>query len=160
MARPHSLPPDLFQKLGASVSVCHATPDGVNINRDCGSLHPERLQQKVIEESLDVGFAFDGDADRLVAVDPTGAILDGDYILAICARDMQARGALANDMVVSTVMANLGLDKALRAMGVDLHKTQVGDKYVMRACERGRGSGRRAVRAISTSNTTPQAMVC
>ncbi len=94
-------------------------------------MHPERLQQKVVEAGLDIGFAFDGDADRLVAIDHTGAILDGDYILAICAHDLQARGTLAQNMVVSTVMANLGLDKALRAMGVDLHKTQVGDKYVM-----------------------------
>lgn len=126
-----SVAPELFQKLGASVSVLHAAPDGLNINRDCGSLHPERLQQQVVEEGLDVGFAFDGDADRVVAIDHTGAVLDGDYILAVCARDLQARGALANDLVVSTVMANLGLDKALRGMGVELHKTGVGDKYVM-----------------------------
>ncbi len=126
-----SIAPELFQKLGASISVLHAAPDGLNINRDCGSLHPGRLQQKVIEEGLDIGFAFDGDADRLVAIDHTGTVLDGDYILAIGARDLQARGALANNLVVSTVMANLGLDKTLRGMGVDLHKTNVGDKYVM-----------------------------
>jgi phosphoglucosamine mutase len=124
--------PELFRRLGTHVSVCHALPDGQNINRDCGSLHPERLQQMVVEEALDVGFAFDGDADRLVAIDHTGAVLDGDYILAISAQDLRTRGALARHMVVSTVMANLGLEKTLQAMDVALHKTKVGDKYVMR----------------------------
>ena len=123
--------PELFRQLGAQVSVCHASPDGQNINRDCGALHPERLQQMVLDEGLDVGFAFDGDADRLVAVDHTGAIVDGDHILAISAQYLQASGALAGNLVVSTVMANLGLDKALEGMGVALRKTQVGDKYVM-----------------------------
>jgi phosphoglucosamine mutase len=123
--------PKLFRQLGAHVSVCHASPDGQNINRDCGALHPERLQQMVLDEALDVGFAFDGDADRLVAVDHTGAIVDGDHILAISAQHLQACGTLADNLVVSTVMANLGLDKALEGMGVVLRKTQVGDKYVM-----------------------------
>ncbi len=123
--------PKLFRQLGAHVSVCHAAPDGQNINQNCGSLHPERLQQMVVDQALDVGFAFDGDADRLVAVDHTGTILDGDYILAISAQDLQKRGALAGNMVVSTVMANLGLDKTLQAMDIELLKTQVGDKYVM-----------------------------
>ena len=123
--------PELFRQLGAYVAVCHAVPDGLNINHDCGSLHPERLQQMVVDGALDVGFAFDGDADRLVAIDHTGAVLDGDYILAISAQDLQSRGALASNMVVSTVMANLGLDKTLQAMDIELHKTKVGDKYVM-----------------------------
>jgi phosphoglucosamine mutase len=123
--------PELFRQLGAHVTVCHAAPNGQNINRNCGSLHPERLQQMVVDEALDVGFAFDGDADRLVAVDHTGALLDGDYILAISAQNLKTHGALAHNMVVSTVMANLGLDKTLQAMDVELHKTNVGDKYVM-----------------------------
>jgi phosphoglucosamine mutase len=123
--------PELFRQLGAYVAVCHAVPNGLNINHDCGSLHPERLQQMVVDEALDVGFAFDGDADRLVAIDHTGAVLDGDYILAISAQDLQNRGVLASNMVVSTVMANLGLDKTLQAMDIELHKTKVGDKYVM-----------------------------
>jgi phosphoglucosamine mutase len=123
--------PELFRHLGAYVSVCHAAPNGQNINQDCGSLHPERLQRMVVDEALDIGFAFDGDADRLVAIDHTGAILDGDYILAISAQDLKTRGVLAHNMVVSTVMANLGLDKTLQAMDVELHKTKVGDKYVM-----------------------------
>jgi phosphoglucosamine mutase len=85
----------------------------------------------VVDEALDVGFAFDGDADRVVAIDHTGAVLDGDYILAISAQNLQTHGILARNMVVTTVMANLGLDKALQAMKVDLRKTHVGDKYVM-----------------------------
>jgi phosphoglucosamine mutase len=113
--------------------VWNATPDGLNINQQCGALYPEFVRQKVLAEALDVGFAFDGDADRLVAVDHTGAILDGDHILAIGAKDLLDRGVLAPRTVVSTVMANLGLDKALHEMGVVLHKTQVGDKYVMQA---------------------------
>jgi phosphoglucosamine mutase len=128
-----SVAPALFQQLGAHVAVCNAAPDGLNINHQCGALHPEFLQQMVLAEALDVGFAFDGDADRLVAVDHMGAILDGDHILAIEAKDLLDRGALAYHTVVSTVMANLGLDKALHEMGVVLHKTQVGDKYVMQA---------------------------
>jgi phosphoglucosamine mutase len=125
--------PMLFKQLGAQVYVWHATPDGVNINHQCGALHPEFLRQQVLAESLDVGFAFDGDADRLVAVDHTGGILDGDHILAVGAKTLVARGALTHNTVVSTVMANLGLDKALHEMGVMLYKTQVGDKYVMQA---------------------------
>ena len=128
-----SVAPGLFMQLGAHVSVWNATPDGLNINHQCGALHPEFVQQKVLAEALDVGFAFDGDADRLVAVDHTGAILDGDHLLAIGAKDLLDRGALAPRTVVSTVMANLGLDKALHEMGVVLHKTHVGDKYVMQA---------------------------
>ena len=125
--------PRLFEQLGAGVSVYHAAPDGTNINAQCGALHPAFLQQKVVEEGLDLGFAFDGDADRLIAVDHTGQVLDGDYILAVSAQALQDRGALAHNKVVTTVMANLGLDKALAAMGIELHKTPVGDKYVMQA---------------------------
>jgi phosphoglucosamine mutase len=133
-----SVAPQLFKQLGAQVSVWHAAPDGLNINDQCGSLHPEFLQQQVVAEGLDVGFAFDGDADRLVAIDHTGQLLDGDHILAVSAQDLLARDALPHNLVISTVMANLGLDKALQGMGVALHKTQVGDKYVMQAMrERG-----------------------
>ncbi len=125
--------PALFRQLGVPVSVWHAAPDGCNINAQCGSLHPEFLRQKVLDEGLDAGFAFDGDADRVVAIDHTGEILDGDHILALGAQELQARGALPHNIVVSTVMANLGLDKALQTMGIALHKTPVGDKYVMQA---------------------------
>ena len=125
--------PILFRQLGAQVQVWHATPDGVNINRACGALHPEFLQHRVLEEGLDLGFAFDGDADRVIAVDHTGNILDGDYILAICARMLLDDRSTAGKVVVSTVMANLGLEQALQRMGITLYTTQVGDKYVMQA---------------------------
>ena len=125
--------PDLFRQLGIQVCVWHATPNGININQQCGSLHPEFLQQKVLEERLDVGFTLDGDADRLIAIDHTGGILDGDYILAICAPISYEHSSHVPRIVVSTVMANLGLDHALQKQGITLHKTQVGDKYVVQA---------------------------
>jgi phosphoglucosamine mutase len=128
--------PRLFRQLGARVAVWHAEPDGCNINVQCGSLHPEMLQQRVVEEGLDLGFAFDGDADRVIAVDHTGRCLDGDYILTVAAQALQRQGHLAQNAVVSTVMANMGLDKVLRTMGVRLYKTQVGDKYVMQEMQR------------------------
>jgi phosphoglucosamine mutase len=123
--------PALFEELGAEVRVWHADPDGTNINQHCGSLYPAFLQQRVRDEALDLGFAFDGDADRLIAIDHTGKVLDGDYILAICARALLAEGLLSPRLVVSTVMANLGLARALQAQQIGLHQTQVGDKYVM-----------------------------
>jgi phosphoglucosamine mutase len=125
--------PALFKQLGAQVYVWHATPDGININHQCGSLHPEFLQQKVRHEGLDLGFTFDGDADRLIAIDHTGGILDGDYILAICAQALSEADLLSPRMVVGTIMANLGLDHALRRQDIALHKTQVGDKHVLQA---------------------------
>ena len=128
-----TIAPHLFEQLGVQVRVWHAAPDGRNINEQCGSLYPEFLRQKVLDEGLDVGFAFDGDADRLVAIDHTGGILDGDYILAVCAQALLAEDKHSHHVVVSTVMANLGLDRALCEMGIELYKTQVGDKYVMQA---------------------------
>lgn len=125
------LAPRLFRQLGAQVMVWHASPDGCNINVQCGSLYPEFLQQKVLEEGLDLGFAFDGDADRVIAVDHAGQLLDGDHMLAVAARALQQQGELAHNAVVSTVMANMGLDKALGTMGITLYKAQVGDKYVL-----------------------------
>jgi phosphoglucosamine mutase len=125
--------PALFKQLGGQISVWHGTPNGVNINEQCGALHPEFLQQKVVDEGLDIGFAFDGDADRLIAVDQTGRILDGDYILAICAKTLLNPHDAAHRVVVSTVMANLGLERALQQIGIALHKTPVGDKHVVQA---------------------------
>ena len=127
--------PALFTQLGAQVHVWHASPDGLNINEQCGALHPEFLQQKVVDERLDIGFAFDGDADRLIAIDHTGRILDGDYILAICSKSLLASDVALGRVVVSTVMANLGLARALQQMGLDLHTTQVGDKHVVEAMQ-------------------------
>jgi phosphoglucosamine mutase len=123
--------PTLFTQLGAEVHVWHAMPDGCNINHQCGALYPEFLQQHVVRQGLDVGFAFDGDADRLIAIDRTGRILDGDYILAICAQDLCTSMEDTPRVVVSTVMANVGLERALRHQGIRLFKAPVGDKYVL-----------------------------
>src|SRR5262244_1052392 len=123
--------PALFRQLGGEVSVWHTAPDGVNINRQCGAVYPAFMQQKVLEEKLDVGFAFDGDADRLIAIDHTGSVLDGDYLLAVCAQAFLGETQPSQGIVVSTVMANLGLEQALRQMGIALHRTPVGDKYVV-----------------------------
>ena len=123
--------PVLFRQLGTKVSVWHAAPNGLNINAQCGAVHPEFLQQKILEEKLDVGFAFDGDADRLIAIDHRGRVLDGDYLLAVCAQAFLGETQPSQRVVVSTVMANLGLEQALRQMGIGLHRTPVGDKYVV-----------------------------
>jgi len=123
--------PALFGQLGATVRVWHAMPDGRNINKQCGAVYPEFLQQKVLEEKLDVGFAFDGDADRLIAIDHTGCILDGDYLLVVCAQALLEEMQPSQRVVVSTVMANLGLGQVLRQIGFELHRTPVGDKYVV-----------------------------
>lgn len=123
--------PVLFRQLGGKVRVWHAAPDGVNINRQCGAVYPAFLQQKVLEEKLDIGFAFDGDADRLIAIDHTGRILDGDHLLAVCAQALLEEDPASQRIIVSTVMANLGLERALRQMGFELYRTPVGDKYVV-----------------------------
>jgi phosphoglucosamine mutase len=123
--------PRVFRSLGARVSVLGVHPDGTNINRGVGALHPEGLRVRVRASRADIGLAFDGDGDRLICVDETGETRDGDYALAICGRDLMARGRLKRGVVVTTVMANLGLDKALRDGGVTVVKTQVGDRYVL-----------------------------
>jgi phosphoglucosamine mutase len=122
--------PAVFRRLGARVVTSCAKPDGVNINAGCGALHPDGLQRRVSAAKADIGFAFDGDGDRLISVDHTGAIRDGDYVLAIAARHMAGRDKLKANTVVTTVMANLGLDESLRAAGISIVKTQVGDRYV------------------------------
>lgn len=130
--------PLLFTRLGAEVYTWQAAPDGCNINAQCGAVYPEFLRQQVLAHRLDLGFAFDGDADRLIAVDHTGRILDGDDVLAICARYLHARQALTHNLVISTIMANLGLRRALHRLGIALETTPVGDKYVFQAMrERG-----------------------
>jgi phosphoglucosamine mutase len=123
--------PALFEQLGATVHVWHAMPDGRNINEQCGAVYPAFLQQKVLEEKLDVGFAFDGDADRLIAIDHKGCVLDGDYLLAVCAQALLGHIKPSSRVVVSTVMANVGLGQVLQQMGFELHRTPVGDKYVV-----------------------------
>ncbi|HYY06923.1 MAG TPA: phosphoglucosamine mutase, partial [Candidatus Limnocylindria bacterium] len=120
----------------ARVLTIGTRPDGRNINAGCGALYPERLQEVVRARGASVGFAFDGDGDRLISVDHTGEIRDGDYALAIAGRHLAARGRLKGNVVVTTVMANLGLDQALRAAGIRVVKTQVGDRYVLEGMQR------------------------
>ncbi|KSV58912.1 phosphoglucosamine mutase [Acetivibrio ethanolgignens] len=120
----------VFDALGARTYVIHNEPDGTNINLNCGSTHIEELQNYVKEKGLDVGFAYDGDADRCLAIDDKGNIIDGDLILYICGRYMKEKGELANDTVVTTIMSNFGLYKAFDRCGISYEKTAVGDKYV------------------------------
>ena len=120
----------VFDALGAKTYVINNEPDGTNINTNCGSTHIEVLQQLVRETKLDVGFAFDGDADRCIAVDENGDIVDGDKILYVCGKYLKENGKLKNDTVVTTIMSNLGLYKAFDRAGIEYEKTQVGDKYV------------------------------
>ena len=123
--------PELFKRLGAMVFSMGCDPDGTNINHLCGSQHPQRLAQLVIEKSADLGLAFDGDGDRLIAVDEKGRVLTGDQIMAIIAKDFHERGTLKNSAVVATVMSNMGLRAALQQMNIELLTTQVGDRYVL-----------------------------
>jgi phosphoglucosamine mutase len=127
--------PAVFERLGASVTVIHATPNGVNINDHCGSTHPESLQAAVKQHGADMGFAFDGDADRMLAVDHTGELIDGDQLMAMMSLDMRDRGVLAKDTVVVTVMTNLGFKLAMQAARVNVVETKVGDRYVLEAIE-------------------------
>lgn len=125
-----SLAKSIFDALGAKTYVIHAQPDGLNINKDCGSTHIESLCELVKREHLDVGFAFDGDADRCLCVDENGNVVNGDHILYIYGCYMKERGKLADNKVVTTVMSNFGLYKAFDAAGIEYEKTAVGDKYV------------------------------
>ena len=120
----------VFDALGAKTFVIHNNPDGTNINTNCGSTHIQDLQKFVVENNLDVGFAYDGDADRCLAVDENGNLIDGDLILYICGKYMKENGKLRNDTVVTTVMSNIGLYKAFDREGIKYEKTNVGDKYV------------------------------
>jgi len=125
-----SVAKSVFDALGADTYVINNEPDGLNINTKCGSTHIEGLQQFVKENHLDVGFAYDGDADRCMAVDENGNVVDGDLILYICGKYMKEQGVLRNNKIVTTVMSNLGLYKALDREGIGYEKTAVGDKYV------------------------------
>lgn len=120
----------VFDALGADTYVISNHPDGLNINVDCGSTHIDNLREYVVRNKLDVGFAFDGDADRCLAVDDKGNIITGDHILYVCAKYMKDHGSFGSSKVVTTVMSNLGLYKALDAVGIGYEKTAVGDKYV------------------------------
>ena len=120
----------VFEALGAKVYTINDQPDGINVNRDCGSTHIEGLQQFVKTHEVDVGFAFDGDADRCLAVDEYGNVVNGDKIMYICAKHMKEKGQLPSNTVVTTVMSNFGLYKALDKIGISYEKTAVGDRYV------------------------------
>ena len=129
--------PEVLEELGARVDTIACEPDGENINRDCGATHPGHLQAKVRELGADVGVALDGDADRCILVDEKGELVDGDQVLGIAARELKRGGQLAKDTVVATVMSNLGLEVALREMGIALLRTPVGDRYVVEEMVRG-----------------------
>jgi phosphoglucosamine mutase len=129
----YEVAPRAFRRLGANVIVLNAKPNGTNINVECGSTHPEALQKAVVEHGAHVGIAHDGDADRLIAVDEKGNIVDGDFILAICGMHMMKKGILKDDTLVATVMSNLGLHLAFKNAGGKIITTQVGDRYVLEA---------------------------
>jgi phosphoglucosamine mutase len=128
--------PAVFEELGAKVVRLGVKPDGKNINARCGALFPEQLCRAVLKEKAHLGIALDGDADRVIVSDERGQVLDGEAVMAVCARDMARRGTLKNDVVVTTVMSSLGLDMSLRPLGVRVLRTQVGDRYVVEEMRR------------------------
>jgi phosphoglucosamine mutase len=131
------LAPLAYADAGANVITIHADPDGLNINADCGSTHMDKLQAAVLEHGADLGLAHDGDADRCLAVDSTGQIVDGDAIMAILATSLADKGRLHENVLVATVMSNLGLHIAMREAGITVRTTAVGDRYVVEELRRG-----------------------
>ena len=127
----YKVAPAILERLKAKVSVFCADPDGLNINKDCGSTHPDDLQDFVSSSDVDLGLAYDGDADRVIAIDEKGEVVDGDFIMAICALHYKKKNDLPNDTVVTTVMTNMGFDLALSQAGIKVLKTNVGDRYVL-----------------------------
>jgi phosphoglucosamine mutase len=127
----YKIAPDTFFELGANIEVIHNTPNGLNINDHCGSQHTQDLKRQVVESKADIGLAFDGDGDRLIAVDEKGREISGDQVLIICARKLKEKGKLKNDLLVSTVMSNLGLKVACKKYGIKHHTSKVGDRYVL-----------------------------
>lgn len=122
---------ETFRDLGAEVTVINNDPDGININKNCGSTHPEELMEYVVKKNCDLGLAFDGDADRCLAVDEKGNLINGDFIMAVCGKYLKEKGKLNKDIVVVTVMSNMGLGIALEKEGISTVKTKVGDRYVL-----------------------------
>lgn len=127
----YKVAPTTFFELGAHVEVIHNNPNGLNINDRCGSQHTQDLRKRVLETGADIGLAFDGDGDRLIAVDEKGQELTGDQVLIICAQKLKERGKLKNNLLVSTVMSNLGLKEACKRYGIQHHTSAVGDRYVL-----------------------------
>ncbi|MBV1756332.1 MAG: phosphoglucosamine mutase [Dethiosulfatibacter sp.] len=132
----YGVAPEALKALGAQVFVINNKPNGININVNCGSTHPETLQNLVKDTGADLGLSFDGDADRLIAVDHNGKIVDGDHIMAICGNYMKKTGNLKNNTIVGTVMSNMGLDICLKERDIAIIKTQVGDRYVLEKMRR------------------------
>jgi phosphoglucosamine mutase len=128
--------PEVFGRTGAALTVIHAEPDGSNINERCGSTHPGDLCTAVVDRGADLGFAFDGDADRVLAVDHRGRVIDGDQLIGVAAIDLRARGLLRGDKVVATVMSNLGFRQGMAAAGIEVVETVVGDRAVLEALDR------------------------
>jgi phosphoglucosamine mutase len=127
----YKIAPATFFELGAEVEVIHNTPNGLNINDHCGSQHTQDLKKRVVEAGADIGLAFDGDGDRLIAVDEKGREISGDQVLIICAKKLKEKGRLKNDLLISTVMSNLGLKVACKKNGIKHHASKVGDRYVL-----------------------------
>ena len=127
--------PLIFKKLGFKVVVINATPNGVNINKNCGALHPQNLAKEVLKHKANCGFAFDGDSDRVIAVDEKGIVRDGDHIIAVLANNLKRMGKLVNNIVVATVMANLGFIKAMQKADIKVLSAKVGDRYVREAMD-------------------------
>jgi phosphoglucosamine mutase len=164
----YDVAPRALREAGARVDVIHADPDGININADCGSTHPESLQAAVRTSGADIGLALDGDADRVIAVDERGEIVDGDQIMTMTALDLHARGLLDGNTIVVTVMSNIGLRRALTAVGIDVVETPVGDRHVLAAMQErglvmgGEQSGHIVYRACATTGdgTLTGLLVC
>jgi phosphoglucosamine mutase len=132
----YELAPQIFRELGAELTLLHAEPDGININVQCGSTKPQEMAAKVREISAHAGLAFDGDADRVMLADERGEVVDGDRMMAIIGLHLHAQGKLTGETVVATIMSNVGLEQALSAQGIRLHRTDVGDRYVAEAMDR------------------------
>jgi phosphoglucosamine mutase len=128
--------PEIFNRSGAQVEFTHRTPDGRNINENCGALHPEIVGREVVGRTADLGICFDGDADRALFADSNGHVVNGDAVMLLLARELQSRGELANDTVVATTMSNMGLEIALRESGIKMLRAPVGDKYVLEEMQR------------------------
>lgn len=159
----YKVAPLVLRELDAQVFVYGNAPNGLNINESCGSLHPELIQKAVIDLHADVGIALDGDGDRVIMIDENAQIVDGDTILAICARDMQRRGVLRNNKVVATVMTNLGFIKAMEQFGIEVILSQVGDRYVihdMLKYEANLGGEQSGHMIFLDHNTTGDGLVC
>ncbi len=159
----YKVAPLVFRELDAKVFSYGVLPDGLNINQNCGSLHPGVVQKGIIEHRADVGIALDGDADRIVMVDENAQIIDGDTILAICARDMHRRKLLKNNRVVGTVMSNLGFINAMESLGIQVIRSQVGDRYVIQDMllhEANLGGEQSGHVIFLDHNTTGDALVC